>query len=78
MIRFILKRKTQDTYNGMQGESYETILLDVPELEALLIRGGCGEQGYDQTDLLGAEIVVALADTAIASHIKAGQAGKEE
>lgn len=59
MIRFILKRKTQDTYNEMLTDDFETVLLDVPELEALLTRGGCsnGGPGYDQTTLAGVEIV---------------------
>jgi hypothetical protein len=41
----------------METDDFETLLLEVPELEALLLRGGSGGPGYDRTILLGAELV---------------------
>lgn len=57
MLRFILKRETNNENIGYCGTGYDTILLDVPELETLLTRGGCGEGGFDETTLIGVEVV---------------------
>jgi hypothetical protein len=57
MIRFIIKHRFQDNYSGATGESFQTILLDVPELEAALKRGGHGPSGFERYDLAGVEIV---------------------
>lgn len=57
MLRFILRRKTRDEYNGgFEHESFETIEINVPELESLLTRGGSGPSGYDATSLVGIEV----------------------
>lgn len=57
MLRFILKRRSDNSY-GATSELLETLDLHVPELEAALTRGGMGEggPGYDLTDLVGVEI----------------------
>ena len=56
MLRFILKNKYSCEISGNSGERYETIDIDVPELEKILIRGGFGESGYDKTELIGVEL----------------------
>lgn len=58
MIRFILRRKTKDTANGLETDQMETHDCEAPGLEQLLARGGCGESGYDYTALIGAQIIV--------------------
>jgi hypothetical protein len=54
MVRFILNRKHDDGH-GATWEGYETLDIDVPELECALTRGGRGS-GYDITQLVGVEI----------------------
>ena len=56
MVRFILKRKYHDEYSGMQAFHHETILCDVPELQAAMCRGGHSENGYDVTEFVGVSI----------------------
>ena len=56
MLRFILKREVKDGFNGLVSEGYQTLDLNVPELEAILQRGGFSETAYDQTTLIGVEI----------------------
>ena len=56
MIRFILKRKYHNEYNDMRSSHHETILCDVPELEAAMCRGGSSENGYDVTEFVGMSI----------------------
>lgn len=57
MIRFILNRRIIEAGdpNGHAFTSMETLDVDVPELEALLKRGGRGA-GSDFTELVGAEL----------------------
>jgi hypothetical protein len=55
-LRFILNRNISEPYSQAHMTSIETILLDVPELERLLRRGGYGA-GHDITSLLGVEVV---------------------
>lgn len=57
MIRFILKRETRDKVSGYRGESFETLDVNVPELQERLSKGGRGENGFDYTTLVGAEVV---------------------
>lgn len=59
MLRFILRRDGMDV-NGHQWEGYETLTLDVPELAAALHRGGFGDGCWDQTHLIGVEVLAAL------------------
>lgn len=57
MIRFIIKRRFQDNYSGAVGEAFVTLLLDVPELQAEIDRGGYGPSGHDLSELVGIELV---------------------
>ncbi|HXP66898.1 MAG TPA: hypothetical protein VN815_15590 [Steroidobacteraceae bacterium] len=56
MIRFIIERSLQENICGMHSKTFETIDLDVPELEARLRAGGYGENGHDIRTLIGVEI----------------------
>ncbi len=56
MVRFIIKHRFHDAYGGGSGESFHTLQLAVPELEAALKRGGHGPSGFDYYDLIGVEI----------------------
>lgn len=58
MLRFIIKRRICDKWsNGLTTEGFETVDIDVPELERILCSGGCGEGAYDIRDLAGVEIL---------------------
>jgi hypothetical protein len=57
MIRFILKRVIKNNISGLESEYFETLDLKLPELENRLLWGGCGEQSYDHTKLIGVEIL---------------------
>ena len=58
MLRFVLKRKTNDVYSGAVFSTVFTIDANVPDLESALDRGGYGaEQGYDLTELVGVEVL---------------------
>jgi hypothetical protein len=58
MLRFVLKRKTNDVYSGAVFSTVFTIDANVPDLESALSRGGYGaEQGYDLTELVGVEVL---------------------
>ena len=56
MLRFILKRKYFDCHNDYNSCHYETLSVDVPELENKLTNGGYGPQGYDVTELIGVSV----------------------
>jgi hypothetical protein len=61
MLRFIVKRRT---YQGMCRDSvftsFETVDCQVPELEAVLLRGGWGggpdNENFDQSELVNVEV----------------------
>ena len=57
MIRFIIRRKIGDNISGYRTESLETVDINVPELEQILIGGGSGESGFDIRELFGIEII---------------------
>lgn len=57
MIRFIILHSQEDRISGAQWKSYETLDLDVPELERQLGLGGFGESGHDIRTLLGVEVL---------------------
>lgn len=46
---------------GIDRRDYVTVDVELPELEALLKRGGHGEGGFESWRLLGAEILPANA-----------------
>lgn len=56
MIRFILRRRTRSVF-GAELTTYITIDGDVDELEAALKFGGLGEDQFDYTELVGAELL---------------------
>lgn len=61
MIRFIIKRKFKGDPYAAGTETFETFTVDVPELEAALTRGGVSQNGYDISELMGAEVFAASA-----------------
>lgn len=65
MLRFIVKRRTNDCYSGAMFSNLQTIDVDVPALESALDRGGYGEQGYDLTELVGVEVLRAAPQKAV-------------
>jgi len=56
-IRLIFSRHWSESTGFSEDVSFETVLVDCPEIENRLKRGGRGD-GYDYTKLLGAEIVL--------------------
>lgn len=56
MLRVIISRTTRDSVSGAEWQRFETIDIDVPELEARLA-GGFGETGYDIPHVVGIEIL---------------------
>lgn len=57
MVRFIIQHSQGDRISGAQWKSYETLDVDVPELERQLKLGGFGENGHDIRTLIGGEIL---------------------
>jgi len=57
MLRFIVQKHEYDFNSCLDRREIFTILVDVPELEAMLVRGGRGEMGFESWQLLGAEVV---------------------
>jgi hypothetical protein len=60
MIRFILKcTKLSQGLDGkpVREETYETLKLDVPDLEKALRANTVCKTGYSRTTLIGAEVV---------------------
>lgn len=57
MLRFILTRRQQDHGFGTEFKYYFTLDIDVPELEEALTRGGSDETRYDESTLIGVEVL---------------------
>lgn len=57
MIRFIVQRHEQDHNSGLERRDLVTVDASVPELERLLRQGGSGEMGFENWQLLGAELL---------------------
>lgn len=55
MIRFILTHRFK--LDGFEQETFETVDIDLPELEIKFCNCGRGDQGRDFTSLVGIEIV---------------------
>lgn len=57
MLRFLIKRRWASVPDGnAAGETFETVDIDVPELERRLFeRGGMSQFGYELFDLAGVE-----------------------
>jgi hypothetical protein len=56
MVRFILRCRIKDLYNGLETESLYTVDCSVPDLESLLLRGGIAKNGYEYHDVVGVEV----------------------
>lgn len=54
MLRFIIQHT--ESHHGAVDRRFETIELDVPELEAVLRNGGVGPESCHFVELIGAEI----------------------
>lgn len=59
MIRFVVECHEMQYGPGIDRRDYVTVDVELPELEALLTRGGRGEGGFESWRLLGAEILPA-------------------
>lgn len=57
MIRFILRHENCCAHTDMRTSNLFTVDIDVPELEALVNRGGHGPSGFDYTHLVGIEVL---------------------
>lgn len=57
MLRFVVRRRWRDSISGSSGEMLETIVADVPALEAYMTRGGHGEEGFEIGELVGVEVI---------------------
>lgn len=59
MIRLIVECHEVDANVGIERKDYTTIDVELPELEALLKRGGKGPMGFESWRLVGAEVLPA-------------------
>ena len=57
MIRFIVQRHEQDHNSGLERRDFVTVDVCVPQLEQILRQGGRGEMGFENWQLLGAELL---------------------
>lgn len=55
-LRFILKRDTFSDERGI-GREFFTVDAECPPIEQALRLGGCSESAYDQTSLVGVEVL---------------------
>ena len=61
MIRFVVECHEMQYGPGIDRRDYVTVDVELPELEALLTRGGKAEGGFESWRLLGAEVLPANA-----------------
>ena len=59
MIRFVVECHEMQYGPGIDRRDYVTVDVELPELEALLTRGGKAEGGFESWRLLGAEVLPA-------------------
>lgn len=57
MLRFIVQRHEVDCGPCFERRDFFTLDIEVPQLEAMLRRGGKGEMGFDSWTLQGVEIM---------------------
>ena len=57
MIRFIIERHYKCPSSGVEDVTYETLDLNVPELEQALTSGGVAETHWDIRTFKGIEIL---------------------
>lgn len=60
MIRFIIKRRLNDTVSRATQFIHETIDSDCPALEAALVGSTWGVKGYDIREVIGIEVLPAV------------------
>lgn len=78
MLRFIIKREIKDGYNGLVDSGFETVDIDVPDLEHILTGGGFSEHSYDHRSLVGVEVRSTCPTGADKSATQAPSAAKKE
>ena len=61
MLRVILKRTIYDAHSGMRTEGFSTVDIYSPEVEEKLKAGGFGPDGFDETQLIGVEVLPEVA-----------------
>ncbi|MFA5217272.1 hypothetical protein [Sulfuricurvum sp.] len=57
MLRFVFQVSRLDGNTGLKTKGIETVDIDVPVLEGMLIKGGLSENSYEVHDLFGIEIL---------------------
>ena len=57
MIRIIIERHAFDNYLGHEQRDFVTRDVHLPEIEALLRRGGKGDYGFESWRFIGVEII---------------------
>ena len=57
MIRLVIECHEYDFNSGMERRDFHTVDVELPEVEAMLKRGGKGEMGFESWRLLGAEML---------------------
>jgi len=57
MIRILLKTVYHNEDMQIHDESFHTLDIKNQELENILLKGGCGNGGYERTRVLGVEII---------------------
>ena len=57
MIRFVVEVHEMQYGPGIDRRDYVTLDVDIPELEAMLKRGGKGEGGFESWRLLCVEVL---------------------
>jgi hypothetical protein len=57
MLRFVIKRTIHHEDMQYHTEMLQTIDLDLPEIEYILTRGGSGNGGFDESQLVGVEVL---------------------
>lgn len=68
MLRFIISRQWGDGYSGANTQGFETVDIDVPELESILCGGGHGPSGHDLRSLAGVEVLPTQAPNTGEAH----------
>ena len=56
MLRVILRHSVRDQFSGASWVEYQTMDIEIPELEARLRSGGLGDSGYDITQVFAVEV----------------------
>jgi len=57
MLRILLKTICHNEDLQLHDESFHTLDIENQELEKILLRGGCGNGGYEMTRVIGIEVI---------------------